>query len=314
MKTPDLVIAAVLLLAAAAPARAQTPPEGLVWMALNEINAESFDRDDPTNRPPLVTRVPDGMLRPVDVSPDGRTDWLVDFGAAGLSSFCGTGGCTQVLYVSGGDTGFIRAFDARTLAFDVVERDGETRIEARVHHLNCRPDQAECWFAWTWDAALDRLVERPAADGLTRLEGGGFEPVGRLRADTPDDLPEELSAAWFGGRLTCRDYSDDGFTTLRPEFRSVPDIDGDGRRDWIEIPPVCAEQNAGVDQFSLWVTAGDEALEEVYHSEFERYPSIDIGTTPATVLENPACGHGQPCPDTRLRWDGGAQRFVLGGR
>ena len=167
---------------------------------------------------------------------------------------------------------------------------------------------------------LDQLEQSGKAqyldiDGrLTRLEGGGFDPIDKLRADVPGNLPEELSAAWFGGRLTCRDYSDDGFSTLRPEFRSVPDLDGDGRRDWIEIPPACAETNAGVDQFSLWVTAGNETLEKVYDSEFERYPSIDIGTTPATVLENPACGYGEACPDMRLRWDGGGRRFVRTGR
>lgn len=311
---PITLMLAALAAAAASGVYAQTPPEGLVWMALNEINADPFDRDDPTDRPPLVTRVPDGMLRAVDVSPDGRTDWIVDFGAAGLSAFCGTGGCTRVLYVSGGDTGFVRAFDAQALAFDVVERGGETRVEARVHHLNCRPGQDECRFAWTWSPELTRLVERPAADGLTRLEGGGFDPVDRRRADIPDSLPVELSRAWFGGRLACEDHSDNGFATLRPEFRSIPDIDGDGRRDWIEIPPVCAEQNAGVERFALWVTASDEALEQVYQSGPERYPSIDIATTPATVLENPACGYDEPCPDTRLRWNAGRSRFVLGAR
>lgn len=314
MRNIAAILAALIATTAASGASAQTPPEGLVWMALNEINADYFDREDPTNRPPLVTRVPDGMLRPVDVSPDDVTDWIVDFSAAGLLAFCGTGGCLRVLYVSGGDTGYVRAFDTQAIEFDVVQPDGETRVEARVHHLNCRPGPAECRFAWTWDPAIDRLVERPAADGLTRLEGGGLDLIDKLRADIPGNLPGELSAAWFGGRLTCRDYSDDGSTTLRPEFRSIPDIDGDGRRDWIEIPPVCAETNAGVDQFSLWVTAGDETLEEVYHSEYERYPSIDIGTTPATVLENPACGHGEPCPDMRLRWDAGRRSFVRPGR
>jgi hypothetical protein len=310
MKTPGPVFAAILLLAAASSADAHTPPEGLVWMALNEINADYFSRDDPTNRPPLVTWVPDGMLRPVDVSPDGRTDWVVDFGAAGLSAFCGTGGCTRVLYVSGGDTGFIRAFDAQAIEFDVVQREGETRVEAQVHHLNCRPAQAECWFAWTWDPVLNQLVERPAADGVTRLEGGGFERIDSERSNVPDNLPAELSDIWFASRLTCRDYSDDGSVALRPEFRSIPDIDGDRRRDWIETPPVCEAENAGVVRYALWVTAGDETLEQAYQSEGERYPSIDISTTPATVLENPACGDHEPCPDARLRWDRGRGRFV----
>ncbi len=314
MRMIAATLAALAASAAAFGASAQTPPEGLVWMALNEINADHFDRDDPTNRPPLVTRVPDGMLRPVDVSPDGRTDWIVDFGAAGLSAFCGTGGCARILYVSGGDTGFVRAFDAQALALEVVERGGETRVEAQVHHLNCRPGQEECWFAWTWDSALNQLVERPAADGLTRLEGGGFPPIDRLRADIPDSLPAELSRAWFGGRLGCADHSDDRVSILRPEFRSIPDIDGDGRRDWVEIPPACVAQDAGVDRFALWVTAGDESLEPVYMSGPERYPSIDIATAPATVLENPACGYGEACPDTPLRWDAGQRRFVMGGR
>lgn len=306
-------VAASLMATAAGQATAQTPPEGLVWMALNEINADSFDRDDPTNRPPLVTEVPRGMLRPVDVSRDGRTDWIVDFGAAGLSSFCGTGGCARILYVSGGETGFIRAFDGQALAFDVVEREGEARVEAQVHHLHCRPGQTDCLYAWAWDADLGELVERPAADGLTRLDGGGLDPIDPLRANRPDDLPEDLSRAWFGGRLTCRDTGDDGFTALRPGFRSIPDINGDGRRDWIGTPPVCADEDAGSPVFDLWVTGEGGGLEIAYTSAPDHYPSIDIGTTPATVITNPACGYNQPCPDTRLRWDGVRRRFVPAG-
>ena len=38
------VMAAALM--AAAPAAGQAPPDGLVWMALRDINAEGFDPDD----------------------------------------------------------------------------------------------------------------------------------------------------------------------------------------------------------------------------------------------------------------------------
>lgn len=303
------VTLAAMAAAVACGASAQTPPEGLVWMALNEINAGYFDRDDPTNRPPLVTRVPDGMLRPVAVSPDGRTDWIVDFSAAGLSRFCGTGGCARVLYVSGGDTGFVRAFDAQALAFEVVERSGETRVEARVHDLNCRPGPGECWYAWVWDPALGRLVERPARDGATRLEGGGFDPIDPTHADIPDSLPAELSQAWFGGRKTCRVHTDDGVEVLRPAFQSVADINGDGRRDWIETPAACLEEDAA--GFKLWATSPDGGLVVVYESDADRYPSVDIATTPATVLVNPPCGEGEACPDTPLRRDGRTGRFAL---
>ncbi len=309
MRTIAAILAALAATAAASGASAQTPPEGLVWMALNEINAGYFDRDDPTNRPPLATRVPDGMLRPVDVSPDGLTDWIVDFSAAGMAAFCGTGGCARILYVSGGDTGFVRAFDAPALAFEVVVRGGETRVEAMVHHLNCRPGQAECWYAWAWDPALARLVERPAPDGTTRLEGGGFDPIDPAHADLPDSLPSELSQAWFGGRRTCRVHTDDGIEVLRPTFQSIPDINGDGRRDWIEIPAGCLEEDAA--GFKLWSTTPGGGLAVVHESDADRYPSVDMATTPATVLVNPPCGQGEACPDTPLRPDRRTGRFAL---
>jgi hypothetical protein len=309
MKVFGPLLVALLLLAAAAPANARTPPEGLVWMALNQINAAHFDRDDPTNRPPLVTRVPDGMLRPVDVSSDGRTDWIVDFGAAGLARFCGTGGCARILYVSGGDTGFLRAFDARALALEVVERSGETRVEARVHDLNCRAAAAQCWYSWAWDPASGRLVERPGRDGGTRLEGGGFDPVDRALADIPDSLPAELSEAWFGGRKTCRAHNDDGIEILRPAFRSIPDVNGDGRRDWIEIPAACLDEEAA--GFRLWATRPGGGLAEAYESAADHHPSVEIGTTPATVLVNPPCGDDKACPDTPLRRDVRTGRFAL---
>lgn len=301
----------VLVAAVAAGASAQTPPEGLVWMALNEINAAYFDRDDLTNRPPLVTRIPDGMLRPADVSPDGRTDWIVDFSAAGLATFCGTGGCGRILYVSGGDTGFVRAFDAQALAFEVVERGGETRVEAQVHHLNCRPGGVECWYAWAWDPALRRLVERPSRDGVMRLEDGGFEPVDQSQAEIPDSLPLDLSRAWFGGRRACRAHNDEGIEILKPRFQSIPDINGDDRRDWIEIPAACPEDEAKAAAFKLWTTTPEDGLSEAYASEADRYPSVDIATVPATVLVNPPCGYGPACPDTPLHLDRETGRFTL---
>lgn len=300
---------AAAVLALAGEGRAQTPPEGLVWMALNEINADYFDRDDPTNRPPLTTEIPDGMLRPVDVSPDGVTDWIVDFQAAELSAFCGTGGCTRILYVSGGDTGFRRVFDAQALAFNVVVRDGEPRIEAQVHHLECRPDRAECWYAWAWDEDLGRLVERPSPDGVTRLEGGGFQPIERSLSGHPRGLPSELMEAWFGGRRACRAYTDDGVVILRPDFRSIPDVNGDGRRDWIEVPAACIEDGEP-DRFRVWTTTPEGGLAVTYESDAERYPSVDIAATPATLLVNPSCGYGEPCPDTRLRWNEATAAFT----
>src|SRR5690606_406505 len=77
----------------AASAAAQTPPDGLVWLALNDINSGRVHEADPTDHPPLATEPPQGMIVAVDLSPDGRPDWLVDYGAAPEVRYCGTGGC-----------------------------------------------------------------------------------------------------------------------------------------------------------------------------------------------------------------------------
>lgn len=145
-----------LWLAEAARAQPPEPPEGLVWMALRDTNATWFDPDDPTNRPPLTTTVPEGMIRAVDVSPDGVADWLIDYEKAGLSQYCGTGGCLKRLYVSG-DAGFTRAFDAQALGLEVRQGDAGVQVEAWVHHLYCVPDNRDCRYVYVWDVGAGRL-------------------------------------------------------------------------------------------------------------------------------------------------------------
>ncbi len=109
-----------------------------------------------------MTKVPDGVLVPVEINADDRTDWLINWPEA--MAFCGTGGCERSLYVSGQE-GFTRAFDRQALGLSIGHVDGEVRVEAWVHHLNCEDDRMDCRFAWTWDEATRRLVERPSSDG-----------------------------------------------------------------------------------------------------------------------------------------------------
>lgn len=167
-------IAGLVLGLAATAVEAQTPPEGLVWMALRDINDASFDRDDPTNRPPLVTAPPEGMIRAVDVSQDGRPDWLVDYQPSGPNQYCGTGGCLQRLYISDED-GLVRAFDAQALGL-TVRPDGE--VEAWVHHSYCRGEDWECRFRFRWDAGERRLVQTWASASAFGDENA-FVPIAR---------------------------------------------------------------------------------------------------------------------------------------
>ena len=315
MKALSPALSAVLLLAAAAPATAQTPPDALIWMVLNEINGAYFDRTEPFNRPALVTRVPEGVIRPVDISHDGKPDWLVDYTDSGLM-YCGTGGCLRTLYVSDGED-YIMAFDEQSHTFELSRRGEETVIEAEVHHVFCGAAGDDCAFAWTWDAGLKQLVERPTSAGQTLLTNdGGFAPIGQRADSRPveDLLPAELAEVWRGARLTCPSGDDDGFRVYRPTFKSVPDLNGDGRRDWlVRKPDPCAaspEETVTPVGFSVWLTGPDGALGEAWSSAPDRWAVVDIATTPARLISNPPCGNDTACPNVRMRWDPRSSSFI----
>jgi len=298
MRLPLLI---VLLGALATPIRAQTPPEGLVWMALRDVNDAHFNRDEPMNRPPLVKAVPEGMIQAVDVSPDGRPDWLVDYSKAGIADFCGTGGCRQLLYVSGEDGDYVPAFTEQAHALTV--RAGV--VEAWVHHNYCEPDTVQCRYAYAWDALLKRLVERPNSRGQTLLSGGGFVP---RTGETPEPvhLHEDISPQFYGLRARCPDQSDLGVALRWPVVRDTPDLNGDSVRDWLIEPAACLD--APLPPFQVWVSEG-EGMRQAYASAAERHPAIDIRQTPALLIDNPACGHGEPCPNRPLGWDAAAGTF-----
>lgn len=309
------VLGAMLLLLTAAPIRAESPPATLTWMVLNEINGAYFDRTEPFNRPALVDRVPDGVIRSVDVSHDGKTDWLIDYTDSGLM-YCGTGGCLRTLYVSDG-ADYVMAFDEQSHTLDLSRRGGETVIEAEVHQVFCGSAGDDCAFAWTWDAGLKRLVERPTGAGQTLLgNDGGFAPIGQREDSHPveDMLPAELFEVWQGSRLTCPSGEEGGFRTFRATFKSVPDLNGDGLRDWVvRKPDPCAASPADTVTpmgFSVWLTGADGALAEAWASAPDHWAVIDIATTPARLISNPACGNGTACPNVRRRWDPRSSSFV----
>lgn len=141
-------------------------PEGVEWVAVRDLNDRFSDPDDPTNRPALVRHTPPGMIRQVDVSHDGRPDWLIDYSAASASEWCGTGGCLRRLYVSGPD-GLIRAMDAQVLASTV----DEAGIGVMVHASYCEPERDVCLKSLVWDAAAGRLVPAHPDDA-------GWDPLG----------------------------------------------------------------------------------------------------------------------------------------
>ena len=302
------MLAAVFLALAGGGAWARTPPDGLVWIAVRDVN-EAWDNDrEPTNRPPVAWTVPEGMIRPVDVTRDGVADWVLDYSASGAGDYCGSGGCLTRLYVSV-DGRHLAVLDRQTDGLVIAERDGETVIEAEVHHLNCEVGARDCRFAWAWDAATGRLQPRIPSNGATRLVEGGAQPM-EFIADDADILPPALSQQWYGGRTTCRDYSDDGLVVLRPRIAPIPDVTGDGLPDWMLVQAGPCDTELPSPGFSIWADDGAGDAREVHVSAYDRVGLIDIATRPAVLIEQQGCGYDPQCVETRLHWDAGAGRFV----
>jgi hypothetical protein len=145
---------------------ATRPPEGVEWIALRDLNDQFTDVDDPTNRPPLRRSVPAGMIRAVDVSPDGVDDWVIDYGRAGGSHWCGTGGCHIRLYVST-EAGLVRALDRPVLSLTAAPG----QVAVSVHPIHCGDGGESCTLRLDWEAASGRLKPDPAA-------GAGWTPLG----------------------------------------------------------------------------------------------------------------------------------------
>lgn len=312
MKREPLMAAGLALAVAlaACPSAAQTPPEGIVWLALNDINAQRVHVDDPTAHPSLATEPPPGMISAVDLSPDGRPDWLIDYEATGEARWCGTGGCRKRLYVSHGD-GYVRAFDRAAFELELHDHDGERRLEAQVQKLECPGDRDACLYAWAWNAATGELVERPARDGVALLAGGGTLPVDPEPGRAPADLPEPLASRWRDSVALCPSAGG-GFYRLGMEASSIADIDGDGVRDWVAFdPPACAGQpDRDQPGFTLWVSRSGGHAVEVYRAPADGQLVLDIGAAPATPRLAGPCEPRTPCPGRPLRRDPASGRFL----
>ena len=302
---------------------AEAPPMGFTWYVLNQLNEFYFDIEDPTNRPPLVTEVPAGVLEPVNINDDGVVDWLINWPDG--APFCGTGGCRRSIYVSD-DGGYRRVFDRQAWDLTIGKVAGETRIEASFHHLNCTPQREDCRLAWAWDPKAAALTERPSRDGhhiLTSLDGPPLD-LGEKDGEPilPDHTPEVLYALFQDGARVCP-VADPGEVarTSWPALRSLPDLNGDGVRDWIiDAPVACGPEEPAAYGYQVWVStpadaAGQGALGQgsgvtlAWTGPVDHWPQLDVGQTPARLIDAPLCDHGEGCPGTPLTWDAAAGVF-----
>lgn len=288
----------------------------LEWMVLNEINAAYFDRKEPMNRPALVATVPDGVITPVDISHDGIDDWLVDYTDSGLV-YCGTGGCQRSLYVSVPDDGYVLAFNDQSYDLQITTRGSETVIDMSVHPVMCRPMADNCAYSFAWDPNLQRLVERPNERNETLISS----PFGILASpdedapQAPDTAPGVLGTLWRQTAAACPSSVSEGeFHIVHAQIDSIPDLDGDGLRDWQYMPANDCDRGDGAigeaKPFMIYLTRANDEAVLAFTSLPGEHPVYDIATRPAGLISNPECEYDLPCPNERLRWDPEASLFI----
>jgi hypothetical protein len=228
---------------------------------------------------------PAGAARAVNVSLDGIPDWVIDFEAFGLPGWCGTGGCRRQLWVSHGGR-HVLAFDAQALEFTLRTAAGLPVIDVELHGVYCNGTGSDpCPRAFRWNESTGQLDEAANRAGGTLLNGSLFQPVPVDEAD----LPPPVAAARESGRRTCV-AAGGRYEEFDMPVASVPDLDGDGQRDWIvdgsltycETGPGIARP-APVRVFM----SGRGAVRETVPLPTDAY-DIDVGSRPAKVLPREA--------------------------
>jgi len=294
-----LSVLSTISLGLVAPAVAQTPPEALVWMVLNDINITGLDRDMPMNRPPIVTEVPEGMIQPITLSPDGQIDWLIDYSKAGLTQFCGTGGCRLVIYASH-DGDHVRAFDSQVLAFDIARRGGRQRLEAKVHHGACVPNDWDCRYAWYWNRTTARMEPMATDAGRTLLPHGGRPAIDRDPEEWAAMAPASVQMTVSASRILCA-YDDLslGGQLRQAEIAALPDLNGDGEDDWLVRPPIPCDADRPPDSEIHLSQMNGDPVQAITVDEATAI-SVDIARSPAYLVLG----------TDRMRWEASRRSFV----
>lgn len=293
-------VAALLMLAGCATA----PPRALVAGVLEDI------KDD---IPPV--RPAGRLFAPVDISHDGVPDWHVDYERQGMA-WCGTGGCTQKLFVSRPGGSYVLAFEEQTRKFKLRGGRRVVVLEIEIHGTNCGLSGVnECRRSFRWDEAQGRFAERPNRYGDGRLAGPLFQTLPVAETDLPPVVEVALGELTAACTVLGGDY--EGGQVSRS-----PDLDGDGRADWI----VGSEYGACVKPATqpggettrlpgpgARVVAEDADILAVASQVY----AVDVTSTPATFISiatGEDCGgyDQQGCMETPYRWDPAARRLVAG--
>jgi hypothetical protein len=288
------VVLAILALGSPAWAQAKSKP-AVPAQIMKQVLVDIRDEYHPHRRAPAA------MFRALDINHDGKSDWIVDFTHSGENGWCGTGGCRQVIYVSEPKGHYRPVFDEQTRAFKVRMPGGVVRLDTDVHGSECGTFGAsECPHSYAWDQAASRFVEAVTPGGVSRVRGPVLTNVETAKA--PPGAVESLKRE----KRDCIAAGGKPDDIDNPPA-SVPDLNGDGVRDWVAQAVWCAVDEAKTApsmNTEVWLSRG-AGFTLGLAFDTEGYET-DFATRPAhlvQVLGGGDCRFSDNCGERVWAWD-----------
>ena len=244
----------------------------------------------------------------VDIDRDGIPDYLVDYNEVINTHWCGTGGCNFEIWrgTKGGHP--VRVWNVMVREYTIAHRNGETLFDFDFHGGNCGTFGASaCPASFAWDGAARRMEERatPSGNSLVRL----IDPIPLTRADVPINVMTVSLAA--SAKCKTNDATNEVSLPV-----SIPDIDGDGLRDWSLTIAVCDNPGEYKLQQILFVTAGNARAPIIAASG--GFYSLSFRTKPlsvARVNQAETCGgltvDAEVCTQTPMIWNAATKKLEI---
>lgn len=242
------------------------------------------------------------LASPVSITPAGD-DWLIDYEKTGDAGWCGTGGCTKELWVAR-EGRHVLAFSEQVLDWRLTSGE-PTELDIDIHGANCDASGSEpCLRRFVWNEARGRFDETFNREGVGYLVGPLFQPI------APEPYPAAVAAEIARRDAVCHQA---GGLVDGGEYSAVtsPDLNGDGRRDWIVGSKYIGCHSAVDDAIAMPVlgvtvvaSAGDDWIVALtvdnpnYVVELRPMGAAEFG-----LRDEALCQHGPGCPTRLYAWD-----------
>jgi hypothetical protein len=299
-----LLLSALASLFATAPAdakpRSASPQEMIAQSIARELRSEPVKVSMQTIR---------AAIKPAVINTDGIPDYRVDWVELESPGWCGTGGCRYQLWLGVAGKKPRIVFDQQLREATVRQGGGETVFDFDFHGGVCGGYGSEaCPASFAYDGALGRMVERVAAtgDGVIRF----VDPVAVSRAQ----WPAAISALVAARKASCKAMGAELETDDIPS--SIPDVDGDGVRDWVLGRSACVfdgDRPSHALQSRIYATAvlAEVAVADHFDISVAAKPAAvsAIKTSDECVVYSTEQG-AKICPRQALRWNAAAGKFM----